>query len=186
MIKAVRLLALSVVANVALALPAGAFDLSGVKHVVAHTKEGKDIVIGTVTFTPQGDRTSYKLDMDMSRFKEFFLSMRPFKCLEGPDIWCYVPYPYEHPHIVSAKDYGWLEHDLLFFWKTPSSYGAKMNNGLIYAFGPTDKALVGKPQAINLDKIASPPDDLATPPYGPADRDDIQDGSRWIESVRIE
>ena len=167
-------------------IQACAFDLQGTKHVVAHTMDGKDIAIGTVTFTPQGDKATYQLDMDMSRFKEFFLSMRPFKCLEGPDIWCYVPYPYAHPHIVSATDYAWLEHDLLFFWKTPQSYGAKMNNGLIYALAATDKALVGKPQAISLDRIASPPDDLETPPYQAADRDDIEAGSRWIESLRIE
>lgn len=184
MIKAASALAMA--AALLGAAPAHAFDLSGTRHVVAHTRDGKDIGIGTVTFTPEGDGATYKLDMDMTPFREFFLSMRPFKCLEGPDIWCYVPYPYDHPHTVSAKDYGWLEHDLLFFWKTPQSYGAKMNNGLIYLLTPTGQALVGKPQAITLDKIASPPDDLKTPPFGAADRDDIADGSRWIESLRIE
>lgn len=185
MINAVRVLVVSVLAA-AFPVQSFAFDATGTRHIVAHTKDGKDIAIGTVTFTPQGEKTTYRLDMDMTPFKEFFLSMRPFKCLEGPDIWCYVPYPYEHPHVVTATDYAWLEHDLLFFWKTPDSYGAKMNNGLIYALTPSGKALVGKPQAINLDKIASPPDDRKTPPYVAADRDDISDGSRWIESLRIE
>ena len=182
----VRASALSALFCAVSPIPTYAFDLAGTKHVVAHTKDGKDIAIGTVTFTPQGDKTTYALDMDMKPFKEFFLSMRPFKGLEGSDIWCYVPYPYDHPHTISAKDYGWLEHDLLFFWKTPESYGAKMNNGLIYALAPTATALVGKPQAVSLDKIASPSDDTKTPPYQAADRDDIQDGSRWIESLRIE
>lgn len=186
MASAARLSALAVVVIAACPVPGWSFDFAGTKHVVAHTRDGTDVAIGTVAFTPNGSGYGYKLDMDMKPFKEFFLSMRPFKCLDGADVWCYVPYPYDHPHAVTAKDLSWLEHDLLFFWKTPTSYGAKMDNGLIYGFHAVGDALVGKPQAISLDKIASPPSDPKVPPYAAADRDDVGDGSRWIESLRIE
>ena len=106
-------LAVSLVA-IAAAGPACAFEPSGTKRVVVQMHDGKDVQVGTVTFTPEGDGASYRLDVDTKPFKEFFLSMRPFKCLDGSDVWCYVPYPYDHPHVVTAKDYSWLEHDLLF------------------------------------------------------------------------
>ena len=180
------ILALSLVATAAAAPAHAAFEPVGTKHLVAHMHDGRDVQVGTVTFTPKGDGATYKLDMDMTPFKEFFLSMRPFKCLDGADVWCYVPYPYDHPHVVTAQDYSWLEHDLLFFWKSPTSYGAKMDNGLIYDLKPSGNALVGKPQAIGLEKIASPPADPKVPPYQAADRDDVQDGSRMVDSLRVE
>lgn len=167
--------------------PAFAFDFKGDKTIVLHTRDGKDIAIGTVAFTPQSDGSAtYRLAVDTSKMKTFFLSMRDFKCEEGPDIQCFVAYPYKHPAVVKPSDLSWLEHDLLFFWKAPNDYGAKLQNGIYYALKPTDRALIGTPQAIDLNAIAAPPDDLKTPPYGPGDRDDYAQGSRWVESLRIE
>ena len=60
-----------------------------------------------------------------------------------------------------------------------------MQNGIYYVIRATDHSLIGSPQAIDLDKVAAPPDDLKTPP-GPGDRDDYSPGSRWVESLRIE
>lgn len=171
----------------ACASPAAAWDMSGKKKLIAHTNDGKDIQIGTVTFTPDGDKAKFAVDMDQSKMPEFFLSMTKFRCVDGKEIFCFVPYPYQNPHTVTAKDLVWLDHALLFFWKKPNDYGAKLGNGLYYAFKMTDKGLVGAPQAINLDKIASPPDDTSKPPYGEAgERDEIQPGERWIDKLMIE
>lgn len=166
--------------------PLAAATLDGTKQIVLHTKDGAKIPIGRVTFHPQADGgATYDLDVDYARFKTFFLSMRDFKCLEGPEILCYVPYPYAHPHVVHAGDFSWLEHDLLFFFKNPNDYGAKLTNGLYYALHASPTGLTGTPQAIDLDKIAAPPDDPNKPPFAPEDRDDIPDGSRWGAALEI-
>ena len=40
------------------------------------------------------DDGRYSLTLDEESFSDHFLSMRPFKCLEGPNKhWCHVPYP---------------------------------------------------------------------------------------------
>ena len=153
---------------------AHAFEPSGAKRIVAHMHDGKDVHVGTVTFTSKGDGATYRLEHG----HEALQGVLPVDAaVQVPRwfgrVWCYVPYPYDHPHVVTAKDYSWLEHDLLFFWKTPTSYGAKMDNGLIYDFKPVGAALVGKPQAIGLEKIASPQDDPKVPPYQAADRDNV-------------
>jgi hypothetical protein len=112
--------------------------------------------------------------------------MREFKCVEGAEIMCHVPYPYASPAMATPENLGWLEHALLFVYKRPNDYGARMANGLIYTLKITPEGLVGTPQAIDLDEIAAPPDDLATPPFGPERRYDLQPGARWIERLTIE
>ena len=164
---------------------AAAWELSGVKQIALHTRDGQDIQIGTVTFTPDGNRTRFTLDVDRSRFKDFFLSMREFKCLEGPEVQCLVPYPYPHPETVTATDFSWLEHSLIFMFKTPSELGAKLANGVVYQMTATPEGLVGTPYSVDLNQIASPPDDPSAPPFGPAERQALDDGSRWVTQLSI-
>ncbi len=140
--------------------------LEGVKDIVLHTRDGQAIVIGTATFAPKGEATGFKLNFDDKKFAEYFLSMREFKCVEGADILCHVPYPYAHPDTVTPQDLSWLEHALLFIYKRPTDYGAQMGNGLIYTMKITPDGIVGTPQAIDLDEIAMPPANLSAAYYG--------------------
>jgi hypothetical protein len=165
---------------------AGEPALDGVKDIVLHTRDGKDIVVGTVTFTPKGNESAFAIVFDDKKFTQYFLSMREFKCVEGEEILCHVPYPYASPHRVTPTDLSWLEHALLFIYKRPADYGARMANGLIYTLKVTDKGLEGAPQSIDLDEIAVPPDNLTVPYYGAGQRYDIEKGARWIESLTIE
>jgi hypothetical protein len=165
---------------------AGEPALVGTKDIVLHTRDGKNIAIGTVTFAPKGAETTFAIAFDDKKFAEYFLSMREFKCVEGDDILCHVPYPYASPHTVTPTDLGWLEHALLFIYKKPTEYGARMGNGLIYSLKITDKGMVGTPQSIDLDEIAMPPADLSTAYYNADRRYDLQPGARWVESLTIE
>lgn len=171
-------------------LPGGSFawQMAGEKRVIAHTRDKQDIVIGTVRFTPQSDSTfQFQLDMNHERFTDYFLSMKEFKCLGSPaEVTCHVPYPYRHPDKVSPDDYAWLEHQLLFLFKLPSEFGAKLWNGLYYRLTLTDTGLVGTPMAIDLNRISAPPDDLSVPTFGPDLRDALPAGARWLESITIE
>lgn len=169
-----------------LAGPALAWDMQGEKTLLLEPREGAPIRLGTVVFTPAGERTRFELKLDHHVFKDYFLSMKEFKCLDGrSEIQCHVPYPYANPQTVSADDLRWLEHALLFLFKTPQEFGAKLWNGLYYRLQRTDSGLLGTPEAIDLAQIGAPPADLTTPPYGPADRTEIAPESRWFPRLLI-
>lgn len=166
---------------------AQAWDLAGTKTITAVTRDQVSIVLGTVTLTPQADGSSrVALHMDHARFTDHFLSMKEFKCLEGSDeVACHVPYPYKNPGTVRTGDYAWLEHQLLFLYKQPRDFGAKLWNGVYYRLEPDGQGLVGLPQAVDLNLISAPPDDLNKPPYSSSERDDIPAGTRWIARLLI-
>lgn len=163
-----------------------AWSMDGTHDIVLHLRDGSELPIGTVSFKPQGERVGFSLQMDDKRFKDFFLSMKEFKCLEGSEeILCHVRYPYANPATVTATDLAWLEHSLLFFYKRPTEFGAKLWNGVYYRMALGPEGIVGTPQAIDLGLIASPPADLAIPPYGPNERSEMPAGSRWADRLII-
>lgn len=164
-----------------------ASDWSGDRTIRLHGRDGKAVAIGSVRLTPAGDRTAVKVTMDTHALKDFFLSMREFKCLEGgTEVLCHVPYPYKNPGTVTRTDLSWLEHQLLFFYKQPTDFGAKLWNGVYYRLAFTDKGLVGTPQAIDLNAIGAPPAKPEVPPYGPAERNDVPAGARWFDRLTID
>lgn len=170
-----------------LSMPAAAWELAGDKVISLHTRDGQAIPFGRVNFTAQGERSVFTLHLDHARFKDFFLSMKEFKCLESvEEIQCHVPYPYPNPSTVSRTDLRWLEHSLLFLFKAPRDFGARLWNGLYYQMQITDQGIVGRPQAVDLGLIGAPPDDHTIPPYGPGERSDLTPGSRWISHLTIE
>ena len=65
-------------------------------------------------------------------------------------------------------------------------FGARLWNGIAFKLAVTPGALVGRPQAVDLNRIGVPPDDLTVPPYGAFDRDDFSPGARWVQELRIE
>ena len=171
-----------------LACPAAAWQMDGRKTVTLHTRDGQALVLGTVDFRPRDDgRTAFAVTLDPARFTDFFLSMKEFKCLDGGgEVTCHVPYPYRQPGTVTVTDLAWLEHSLLFLFKRPGEFGAKLWNGLYFRLAMTDQGLVGTPQAIDLNLISAPPASSDTPPYRPALRDDIAPGTRWAVRLSIE
>lgn len=174
-------------ASLGVAGPAAAWEMRGTQAIVLHGRDGSPVRIGTVTFTPQGARTGVAVKLDTDKFQDFFLSMKEFKCLPTPgEVFCHVPYPYPNPASVTGDDLAWLEHALLFFYKLPSEFGAKLWNGVYYRLTPTDAGLVGRPQAVDLNQIGAPPADTGKPPYGPAERSDIAPGARWFGTLTIQ
>lgn len=170
------------------AAPAGAAELSGTRQLRLHQRDGGSVALGTVTFTPQADgRSAFSLALRHEPFKDFFLSMKEFKCLESAvEIFCHVPYPYPQPGTVSATDLAWLEHALMFMYKTPAEFGAKLWNGVYFQLQPTERGWQGRPQAIDLNRISAPPAQAGTPPFKPALRDDINPAARHFNRLTIE
>lgn len=181
--KMFRMLALAVLAGApGLAHP---WDLSGTRAITLEGRDGTVVPIGTVSFHPQGARTAFKVHLDHERFKDFFLSMREFKCLEGPEVFCHVPYPHRNPATVTRGDLAWLEHALLFLHKSPAEFGARLWNGVYYRMQVTPDGIVGIARAVDLNHIGAPPDDAGVPPYQSADTSDIDPASRWLGRLKI-
>jgi hypothetical protein len=164
------------------------FDLEDTKHVFAVTRDGTRLALGHVQFTrTSADVTQFKLTVESPLLVDHFLSMKEFKCLEGAsEVTCHVPYPYRNPQTITAGNLVWLEHSLLFLYKQPRDFGAKLWNGSYYQFEVTGTCLIGKPQAIDLNHISAPSDKFDIAPYTPDLRVDAAPGARWIDHLLIE
>lgn len=167
---------------------AAGFDLEGTKQVFAVTRDGTRLALGHVQFTrTSADVTQFKLKIDSPLLVDHFLSMKEFKCLDSAsEVTCHVPYPYRNPNTITAGNLVWLEHSLLFLFKQPRDFGAKLWNGSYYQFEVAGQRLIGKPQAIDLNHISAPSDTPGIAPYTPDLRVDTAPGARWIGHLLIE
>ncbi|MBV2360861.1 hypothetical protein KUH32_13925 [Thalassococcus sp. CAU 1522] len=128
---------------------------------------------------------AYRLSMNDAPFTDQFLSMRPFKCLEGPDkMWCHVPYPYPNRHDLNAGPTD-LEYDLLFVWKGKGDYGIDMWNGLYYALARDGSGLTGAVHEMNMDMLAVPPVAGDLRPIAPGDLHQADPDSHWLPVLRV-
>lgn len=157
------------------------------RQIRLHARDGSSVVIGQVRLTPAPEGGArFALTLDTAVFTDHFLSMREFKCLPGgSEILCHVPYPYPHPGRVGDGDLAWLEHTLLFMFKRPGEFGAKLWNGVYWRLEKTPQGWTGRPQAVDLNLIAAPPAQPG-PPFRAALRDDMPAGARWFERLSIE
>jgi hypothetical protein len=118
----------------------------------------ESVEIGTATFEGLGDSRTVAIVMKDGLFKDHFLSMRPFKCLEGVKFYCHLPYPYEWKGVVTEDDLADLEYALLFVQKEPTAYGINLWNGIYYKLAlSADGQISGTLHEIDMDTLASPP-----------------------------
>jgi len=140
-------------------------DNAGIFLVDANQQETK---IGDVSFTSAGNgKTSVQLNIDTGGpFTEHFLSMRPFRCIEGETEWfCYLEYPYDLRSVITKDDLSDLEYQLLFIRKTPSEFGIDAWNGLYYKLElENDRSITGKLLEGDLNSLQSPPADKYAKP----------------------
>lgn len=168
-----------------LSLTSFADALVGKKQISLVDKKGVEVVVGDITFYPQAEGSRYELHINHDKFKDYFLSMKEMKCLEGPELWCHLAYPYPQPHEVSNGDLSWLSHDLLFMFKKKEDFGANFWNGIYYHMQVDGDLIRGEAQAVDLNLLASPPDDLTVPPLGEPERDEIDHNKRWLPQLII-
>ena len=171
----------------AFTLPVNASPLDGEKALRLIDGSGAAIEVGRITFMPEGDETGYRIDWNLDLFGDYFLSMRPFKCLEGPEkLWCRVPYPYDIRRKVSDGDLTDLEYDTLFIWKKASDYGIDMWNGVYYRFELDGDTLIGTLHEIDMDVLSAPPVKGNLRPVGKYDIEPGDPESHWLPELRIE
>ncbi len=160
--------------------------LDGDKTIYLLDNKGKAYDIGQVLFIVDESITRFEVEIDYQGFTDYFLSMKEMKCLEGPELWCHLKYPYPQPRTVSVTDLRWLSYDLLFMFKKPKEFGANFWNGIYYRFRVEGSTIVGEAQAVDLNHLASAPDDLSLPPFSEFDIEPIELSNRWLPKLVIE
>ena len=151
--------------------------------------DGGAVQVATVTFAaPDADGArGFAIAWDDARFSDHFLSMRPFKCLEGPEqLWCRVPYPYEIARKIRPGDLADLEYATLFVWKPKGAYGIDLWNGVYYVLEERpDGSLVGVLHDYDMNALGIPPDAGDLRPIGPADLTTGPEDGRWLPRLTI-
>ncbi|MCV6610473.1 MAG: hypothetical protein OIF55_06860 [Amphritea sp.] len=161
-------------------------DLSaGSYEIVLLDKQQAGTVVGTLNLKHRSESFEYALHMHHEQFQDYFLSMKEMKCLEGPELWCHLPYPYPQPRTISIEDMSWLSHDLLFMFKKPEEFGANFWNGIYYRLQISGDEISGQAQAVDLNMLASPPENADQPPLGEFERDEIDRDKRWLPDLII-
>jgi hypothetical protein len=172
-----KILALLVLFNCASAA------VSEERRVYLEDAGGARLAIATLNFRPDG---SYSARMNETVFADHFLSMHPFKCLEGPDkLWCHVPYPYAIDRNVSS-DLTDIEYDFLFVWKGADAYGIDMWNGIYYRLSEQDGKLVGELHEMDMNVLAAPPAAGDMRPVDDAQIHPPDPDSHWLPRMVIE
>jgi hypothetical protein len=146
------------------------------------------IAIGTVTFTGSGDKRSLVIHMNEAQYKDQFLSMRPFKCLEGTArLYCHLPYPYPWKGEVTGNDLADLEYALLFVQKPPTAYGINLWNGIYYKLTlEPDGRITGKLNEVDMDILASPPPMGEMRPLNYDQINAVSADGQWLPQLTIE
>ena len=133
-----------------------------------------------------GEDHTYSIDLSEAAFTDHFLSMRPFKCLEGPaKHWCHVPYPYEIRRNISG-DLIDLEYDFLFLWKGATDYGIDTWNGVYYRLEPMGAGWSGRMFEVDLGDLGIPPEDGNLRPIEDSDLHEADRDSHWLPRLVIE
>ena len=160
--------------------PASGFD--GAREVFLQSADGTRIKVADLTV----DAGRYAVTLAEAPFTDHFLSMRPFRCLEGADKhWCHVPYPYENRRDIS-DDLTDLEYDFLFLWKGATEYGINMWNGVYYVLEEDGDRLIGTLHEMDMDILAVPPEAGDLRPVTPVDLEPGDPDSHWLPMLVVE
>lgn len=166
-----------------IAVVAGVSASADTRRVFLEDTAGDRIEIATLDMAADG---LYTVEMSATAFSDHFLSMRPFRCLEGPvKHWCHVPYPYDIDRNVS-RDLTDLEYDFLFVWKGATDYGINMWNGVYYRLERDGAALTGTLHEIDMDVLSAPPAPGEMRPLSARDLHQSDPDSHWLPRLVIE
>jgi hypothetical protein len=148
------------------------------------------IVIGTVTFTPAPEgKTQFKVELDSAKFGEYFLAMRPFKCVTGPrQHLCHFPLERVGDTITSS-DFQPLEYALMFMHKKPATVSLDSRNGLFYALTRTPAGFSGRVSDVDMEPIIVPDSVPAAQRERPIRKQDLHTSdpsAYWLPFITIE
>ncbi len=144
--------------------------------------------IGSLYLDALGEDAGYRFELKDEAFGDYFLSMRPFKCISYTDkMFCYLSYPYENRRKLSAEDLTDLEYDLLFIARSPTEYGIDPWNGRYFHLRWEGETIVGEIHETDLDILAAPPEDGSLRPLADADMVPVAASDKqWTPRLVIE
>ncbi|HWS12787.1 MAG TPA: hypothetical protein VN279_08320 [Rhodocyclaceae bacterium] len=166
-----------------------AAEFSGVKAIRLANPAGEAHEIGKVTFTPLGNgRSAFRITLDPS-LQEYFLAMRPFLCLTGPQQrLCHFGVEREPPE-VSASDLVPLEYALMFMRTAPTSLHVNPFNGVIYKMQIKGQRIEGRLYELDMDPFITPdsvPVERRKRPVAESDLIPADPASHWLPLLVIE
>lgn len=177
---------LAFLALLGLAAPgAHAQELSGSKRITLSNSAGERVVIGSVRFTPVGEaRWRFEVELDKSKFGEYFLAMRPFRCLAGErQHLCHFPYGEERE--ITREDLQPLEYALMFMRKKPAVLHLDSRDGIYYRLAWSGGKLGGTLFDVDFDPIVVPKGDRRRP-IRHDQLIEADEGTHWLPRLTIE
>jgi hypothetical protein len=178
----------AIVATMPSAAIADNTELLGEKSIYLVEADGKEHKIGKAEFASEnGGATAISVELDDSRFAEKFLSMRPFRCIDGTkQTVCHLPYPYPLKDRITADNLSDLEYRLLFLHKGPTDYGIDAWNGIYYKLSISNQGQVtGALHEADFNVLAAPPEKPFSRPIGTADLEEGEPGRHRFPKLII-
>lgn len=164
-----------------------ALELKDSTRIILHAVDGTRVDIGSLHTTPTEDGYAYRVELDSAKFGDEFLSMRPFRCLEGPQgNLCHLPYPYDIRRHITATDLVDLEYDLLFLRQNPGEYGINAWNGIYYRLTAGPTGLQGTLHEVDLNVLAVPPPAGERRPIRSAQLNATDAAAHWLPRLTVE
>ncbi len=172
-----------------LPLLAASASLDGKRQIILSNAAGERHVIGEIEFAEAGaGKHSFSIEMNAS-MGDYFLAMRPFRCLTGPQQrLCWFPVKNEEA-LVSDDDWLPLEYALMFMRSKPTDLHMNPFNGLYYKLRRDGNRLVGQLYEVDMAPFIAPdivPLNERKRPLKPADFSEADPGSNWLPILSIE
>ena len=163
-----------------------AAGLAGEKTVWLGNAAGERVAIGKLILTPvAADRWKFAFHLDEKLLGEYFLAMRPFRCLVGPrQAICHFPYGTRDE--VTSEDWSALEYQLLFIHKPPAGLSLDARNGMFWKLKREGDRLVGTLWDADLDPIATPVGPRVDQPLTAEYLQRADPNSHWLPLLTIE
>lgn len=162
---------------------------SAPRQITLQTEKGEQLTIGQLLLSPAGEGYRAEVKMDDDVYGDYFLSMRPFKCLESEkQLLCHLPYPYQNAQQISHDDLIDLEYQLLFIRKVPTDYGINPWFGVYYKLqweNPPHGPITGQLHETNMDILAAPPEDPTTKPITADELYEADLAEHWLPTLII-
>jgi hypothetical protein len=181
--------ALAALAFLLAALVAHANPLTGTRQIVLSNANGERHVIGQVEFSDAGQgKSAFKVVM-ADVMQDYFLAMRPFRCLTGS--WqrvCWFPVKNEEA-LISDDDLLPLEYALMFMRSKPKDLHMNPFNGLYYKLRRDGQRLVGKLYEVDMEPFIVPdsrPPSERKRPLKDRELSDADPVTNWLPTLSIE
>lgn len=166
-----------------------AAELTGTRGIWLSNAAGEKHRIGSITFTPaEAGKTRFKVTID-DALEEYFLAMRPFRCLTGPvQRLCHFPVEREAA-LISKEDLVPLEYALLFIHTAPKSLHINPFNGIYYKMSWTGNGIAGELHDVEMDAFIAPDIVPVERRQRPISHSELAPGdprSHWLPRLTIE